>query len=34
MIRKGFTMKVHPGCEDEYARRHAALWPEIKEMSE
>lgn len=32
MIRKGFVMRVHPGCEDEYARRHAALWPEMKDM--
>ena len=32
MIRKGFTMKVHAGCEDEYTRRHVALWPEMKEM--
>ena len=32
MIRKGFKMKLHPGLADEYARRHAALWPEMKEM--
>ena len=32
MIRKGFKMKLHPGRADEYARRHAALWPEMKEM--
>ena len=32
MIRKGFKMKLHAGCADEYARRHAALWPEMKEM--
>ena len=25
-------MKLHAGCADEYARRHAALWPEMKEM--
>ena len=32
MIRKGFKMKLHPGRADEYARRHAARWPEMKEM--
>ena len=32
MIRKGFKMKLHPGRADEYAQRHAALWPEMKEM--
>ena len=32
MIRKGFKMKLHPGRADEYARRHAALWPEMADM--
>jgi len=32
MIRKGFKMKLHAGRADEYARRHAALWPEMKDM--
>ncbi len=32
MIRKGFTMKLHEGQDAEYARRHALLWPEMKEM--
>ncbi|MCQ2390752.1 MAG: L-rhamnose mutarotase [Kiritimatiellae bacterium] len=32
MIRKGFTMHLHPGMEEEYAKRHAALWPEMKAM--
>ena len=32
MIRKGFKMKLHAGCANEYARRHAALWPEMKDM--
>ena len=32
MIRKAFKMKLHPGQEAEYARRHAALWPEMKAM--
>lgn len=25
-------MFLKPGCEDEYARRHAALWPEMKSL--
>ena len=32
MIRKGFKMKLHPGRADEYARRHAALWPEMADI--
>ena len=32
MIRKGFKMKLYPGMADEYARRHNALWPEMKDM--
>ncbi|MBO7655078.1 MAG: L-rhamnose mutarotase [Kiritimatiellae bacterium] len=32
MIRKGFKMRLHPGMEAEYERRHAALWPEMKAM--
>ena len=23
-------MKLHPGCEAEYKRRHDALWPELR----
>lgn len=29
---KGFKMKVYPGMEEEYERRHKLLWPEMKEM--
>ena len=32
MIRQAFKMKLHPGMEAEYERRHNALWPEMKEM--
>ncbi len=32
MIRKGFTMKLKPSAGEEYARRHAAIWPEMKDM--
>ena len=31
MIRKGSVMKLFHGKAEEYERRHAALWPEIKE---
>ena len=29
---KGFKMKLFPGMEEEYERRHNELWPEMKEM--
>jgi len=29
---KGFKMKLYPGQEAEYERRHNALWPEMKKM--
>ncbi|HTG40958.1 MAG TPA: L-rhamnose mutarotase [Methylomirabilota bacterium] len=29
MERVGFTMRVLPGKEAEYRRRHAAVWPEM-----
>ena len=25
-------MFLKPGCEEEYERRHAAIWPELKKM--
>lgn len=28
-IRKAFRMKVHPGREEEYERRHRPIWPEL-----
>ena len=31
-IRKGFKMRLHPGMEEEYTRRHNELWPEMKAM--
>ncbi|MBP3251779.1 MAG: L-rhamnose mutarotase [Prevotella sp.] len=30
--RFAFKMKLKPGCEKEYARRHAAIWPELKQI--
>lgn len=29
---KGFKMKLFPGQEEEYERRHNLLWEEMKEM--
>ena len=29
---KGFKMKLYAGMEEEYERRHNALWPEMKDM--
>ena len=30
---KGFKMKLYPGMEEEYERRHNLLWPEMKDIS-
>jgi L-rhamnose mutarotase len=30
MIRKGFVMSVHAGCEAEYEKRHNPIWPELE----
>jgi L-rhamnose mutarotase len=32
MKRFAFKMYLKPGCEKEYAKRHAAIWPELKRM--
>ena len=32
MKRFAFKMFLKPGCEQEYEKRHAALWPELKKM--
>jgi L-rhamnose mutarotase len=32
MIRKAFTMSVHPDRHDEYARRHNPIWPELQKV--
>lgn len=29
MQRLAFRMKLHPGQEEEYRRRHDAIWPEL-----
>lgn len=28
-MRVAFTMKLNPGCAEEYRRRHAQIWPEL-----
>jgi L-rhamnose mutarotase len=30
-MRIAFRMKVHPGSEDEYIRRHNPIWPELEQ---
>ena len=30
--RQAFVMKLKPGFEQEYQRRHAAIWPELKQL--
>lgn len=32
MVRKAFKMQLHRGFEEEYQRRHEALWPELKDL--
>jgi L-rhamnose mutarotase len=32
MQRVAFKMKLNPGKQEEYKRRHDALWPELKEL--
>lgn len=32
MPRVGFKMKLFNGCEDEYKKRHDAIWPELKTL--
>lgn len=30
--RMAFKMHLKPGCKEEYKRRHAALWQEMKDL--
>ena len=32
MERIAFTMKLHKGFEEEYRRRHDAIWPELQTL--
>ena len=30
--REAFVMKLKAGCKDEYKKRHAEIWPELKAL--
>ncbi len=30
--RQAFVMKLKEGCKEEYKKRHAEIWPELKEL--
>jgi L-rhamnose mutarotase len=32
MIRKAFLMRLHPGNQAEYERRHNPIWPELEAL--
>ncbi|MBQ2259965.1 MAG: L-rhamnose mutarotase [Loktanella sp.] len=32
MEKYAFKMQLHPGMEDEYKRRHDAIWPELVDL--
>ena len=32
MEKYAFTMRLNPGCEEEYRRRHDAIWPELVDL--
>ena len=32
MEKFAFKMKLHPGCEAEYRKRHDEIWPELVEL--
>jgi L-rhamnose mutarotase len=32
MLRKAFLMKLKPGCQPEYERRHHPIWPELQDV--
>jgi L-rhamnose mutarotase len=32
MTRYGMTIRIKAGCEEEYRRHHAAVWPEVLDM--
>lgn len=31
-MRQAFKMKLKKSCEEEYEKRHRAIWPEVKEL--
>ena len=32
MQKHAFKMRLNPGCEDEYRKRHDEIWPEIEKL--
>lgn len=32
MEKYAFRMRLNPGCEDEYRRRHDEIWPELVKL--
>jgi L-rhamnose mutarotase len=32
MKREAFKMYLKPGCEEEYEKRHAEIWPELRKL--
>ena len=32
MEKYAFRMRLNPGCQDEYKRRHDQIWPELVEL--
>jgi L-rhamnose mutarotase len=32
MEKYAFRMRLNPGCEEEYRRRHDAIWPELVDL--
>jgi L-rhamnose mutarotase len=32
MERRAFKMQLHPGFQNEYKKRHDALWPELQQL--
>ena len=32
MVHRAFTMKLFPGFEEEYRKRHDNLWPDLKDL--
>lgn len=32
MEKYAFKMKLNPGCEDEYRKRHDEIWPELVKL--
>lgn len=32
MPTRAFRMQLHPGCAEEYRRRHDAIWPELVDV--